>query len=346
MSFNNILGHDRQIAVLRRNIHTGQLPPAYLFHGEEGIGKLTLAREFAKALNCEAGAAEPCGTCRSCRNIEAGCHPNVSMLALEVNEKTGKLRQEIVIEQVRAAQEFLSLKAVGAGRKVLMVDGAHLLNANAMNALLKTLEEPPDESHVILVTSRPGFLLPTILSRCRAVSFQPLKPGLVAGLLAKSKGLTEGDAFFVASMTGGRVGAALEADPGELRQRRDAALGAFKAIAVAGTHGVIKQAEGAAKDKGLIEDMVLFGTLWFRDIMVILVGGPPALAYNTDMMGELDGWAAGMTAYDAESALRLLGETGRALERTFNRRLLAEDLFFRLKEEALVCPAPRDGCTI
>jgi DNA polymerase-3 subunit delta' len=348
MSFTDILGHDRQVAVVRRAVTTGQIPPAYLFHGEEGIGKLMLAREFAKALNCEGGAGpgESCGTCRPCRNIDAGCHPNVSTLTLEVNPDTGKLRQQIRIEQVRAAQEFLSLKAVGEGRKALIVDDAHLMNDNAMNALLKTLEEPPDRSHVILVTSRPNFLLPTILSRCRTMSFQPLKAGLVAGLLVDRKGMSEGDAYFAARMTGGRVGAALEVEPDALRERRSHALDMLSSLSDAGPDKVVKLAEEFAKDKAGLEDVVFFGTLWFRDLLVILVGGDAALAYNTDIMDKVDAWAARMTAYRAESALTLLKETGRALERTFNRRFLAEDLFFRLKEEALDNPALHNRCTI
>src|SRR5512143_4152358 len=112
MAFSRILGHERQIEVLQRNIKTGQIPPAYLFQGDEGIGKRMAAIEFAKAVNCGGGlfGDVPCDTCQNCRNIEAGCHPNVSMLALEVNQDTGKMRQEIVVKQVRAAQHLLSLK--------------------------------------------------------------------------------------------------------------------------------------------------------------------------------------------------------------------------------------------
>jgi len=336
MSFTDILGHERQIKVLRRGITTGQMPPAYLFHGEEGIGKRLVATEFAKAVNCE-GGAEPgtsCGTCRPCRNITAGCHPNVATLAIEVNPETGKLRQEIVISQVRKAQEFLSLRAVGSGRKALIVDGAHLMNEEAMNAFLKTLEEPPDGSHVILITSRPGFLLPTILSRCRSISFQPLGEGLVAGLLEKEKGMPEADARFVARMTGGRVGDALASDPADMAVRRKDSIDTLKKLLAAPGPAVLKKAEEAAKKDSWLEDFVFFGTLWYRDVLVLMVGGDASLAYNSDMADELEGFAGAMTARGAEVALACLQETGRAFGRTYNRRILAEDLFFRLKEEA------------
>jgi len=340
LSFSGILGHERQTAILKRNIVTGQLPPAYLFHGEEGVGKRLAAVHLARALNCT-GEREPgdsCGVCQNCRNIESGCHPNISMLTLVPNPDTGKMRQEIVIAQVRAAQDFLSLKAVGDGGKVLIVDDAHLLNTEAMNALLKTLEEPPDRTHVVLVTSRPNSLLPTILSRCRAISFQPLNEELVAGLLVREKGMAGGDASFVARMTGGRVGAALAADPSDLSTRRGGFLDTIGSLPEKGYADVLKAAEEAAKDEGMLGDLVFFGTLWFRDLLLILVGGDAGLAYNKDLDDELMRWAETVTPNRCEEALVLLREAGRALERTYNRRLLAEDLFFRLREEARALP--------
>jgi DNA polymerase-3 subunit delta' len=334
MSFSGILGHDRQIAVLKRNIVTGQIPSAYLFHGDEGVGKRLVAQEFAKALNCT-GEREPgdsCGICQPCRNIDAGCHPNIATLTLAVNPDTGKMRQEIVIGQVRAAQDFLSLTAVGDGRKVLIIDDAHQMNTEAMNALLKTLEEPPHRTHVVLVTSRPGSLLATILSRCRAISYQPLNEGLVSSLLMREKGMDEAGASLVARMTGGRVGAALSADPADLAQRRKKFLDLVGSLPERDYGEILKDAEEAAKEEGMLDDFVSFGTLWFRDLLVILVGGEPGLAYNRDMAGELLRWSETTTPYRCEESLALLKQTGRALERTYNRRILAEDLFFRLKE--------------
>lgn len=337
MSFSNILGHERQIAVIRRSVGAGRIPPAYLFHGAEGVGKKQVAMVFAQAVNCT-GEHEPgdsCGECHYCRNIAAGCHPNVTTLAIEVNPDTGKPRQEIVIEQVLAAQEFLSLTSVGEGRKVLIVDDAHLMNEKAANAFLKTIEEPPPMSHVVLVTSRPNALLPTILSRCRSVSFQPLPEELVAGFLVRTRGMDEEGASLVARLTGGRIGAALAEDADELAGRRSEFLKLMAAIAGRTHAELLKDAEAAAKKDGALEDFVSFGTLWFRDLLVILVGGGAHMAYNRDMSAELIRWAGMTNEYRCEEALSLLRQAGRSLERTLNRRLLAEELFFRIKEEAL-----------
>jgi DNA polymerase III subunit delta' len=337
MGFSDIIGHGRQIEVIRRSIANGHLPPAYLFYGDEGIGKRLVALELAKTLNCTSPGpdGDACGECRDCRNIESGCHPNVSVLAVEANEKTGRLRQEIVIDQVRSAQEFLSLRAVGEGAKLLIVDGAHLLNEEAANALLKTLEEPPDGSHAVLVTSRPGSLLQTIHSRCRSIGFAPLGEPDVAAALVSMRGMQEGDARLIAKMTGGRLGLALGTDADELRQRRGSFIGLLGQLAEGGDARLLKRAEEASKTDGALEDLVFFGTLWFRDVVVILLGGGAELTYNDDMLDELEAWADRLSLSRCEDAIGLLSALGRSLERTFNRRLLAEETFLRVREEVL-----------
>ncbi len=341
MGFSDVIGHKRQIEVIRRSIATRRLPPAYLFHGEEGIGKRLVAVQLAKALNCTSPGPdfEPCGGCRDCRNIDSGCHPNVSFMSLETNEKTGKLRQEIVIDQVRAAQEFLALRAVGSGGKALIVDAAHLMNEEAANAFLKTLEEPPEGSNVVLVTSRPGSLLPTIISRCRSVGFAPLGEADVARALTEMRSMDGGDALMVARMSGGRLGSALDTDPEELRKRRAAFLDVLGLLDGGGDAALLKKAEALSKADGELENLVFFGSLWFRDLMVILVGGSAGMTYNGDMVDELSRWADQISLGGCENALELLAGLGRSLERTFNRRLLAEETLFRVREDVLARPA-------
>ncbi len=338
MNFSSILGHKRQIEVIRRDMSTGQLPPAYLFRGEEGIGKKLAALALAKALNCPSPApdGDACGVCQSCRNIDSGCHPNVMTVALEMNPDTGKMRQEIVVSQVRAAQEFISLKSVGHGRKMLIVDDAHIMNKEAMNAFLKTLEEPPDSSHVVLISSKPDSLLPTVLSRCRAIGFSSLGEEAVAGLLMERKGLSHDTALIAARLTGGRPGDALAVEPSELMERRGDALKLIARLPGLALPQVLKEAEKASAEGGVLEDVVNFGSAWFRDIMILSAGADYSLAINRDLTDELRIWVGRIGGWRSEEAITLLEQTGAALTRTFNRRLTAEDLFLGLKTEILV----------
>jgi DNA polymerase-3 subunit delta' len=162
MSFNDIIGHDRPVQVLKRALAGGTVAHAYLFSGDEGIGKRMTARALAAAVNClERGPEGGCGTCPSCRKVAAGSHPDVHLLAPD--------GAEIKIDQIREVQSDLSLCPFEGAKKVLIVDGAETMNDASSNALLKTLEEPPGETVIILVTSRPQGLLPTIRSRCQEV---------------------------------------------------------------------------------------------------------------------------------------------------------------------------------
>ena len=256
-------------------------------------------------------------------------------MALEVNPDTGKMRQEIVISQVRAAQEFISLKPVGGGRKALIVDDAHMMNEEAMNAFLKTLEEPPDSSHVVLISSKPDSLLPTVLSRCRAIGFSAPGEEAVARLLMERKGLSHETALMAARLTGGRPGDALSVEPSELAERRSGALKLLKKLPDLSLPQVLKVAEKASAEGGALEDVVNFGSAWFRDIMILSAGANESLAINRDLTDELRVWVGRIGGWRSEEAIILLEQTGAALRRTFNRRLTAEDLFLRLKTEIL-----------
>ena len=152
-----------------------QLPHAILLHGRAGLGKYQLAQAFAKLLLCEHrvdGATAACGACPSCHWFEQGSHPDVHILqpsAMDETDEAGPERKKsewISVEQVRHAIDFVQLSSHRNGLRVVLVNPAETMNAAAANALLKTLEEPPENSLLILVSHQASRLLPTILSRC------------------------------------------------------------------------------------------------------------------------------------------------------------------------------------
>lgn len=151
----------------------GRLGHALLLQGEQGLGKRAVADALAALLLCsqpESGRA--CGRCRGCTLLAAGTHPDMKCVELEVNEKTGKLRAEIVIEQMRRLGEWFALTPQLGGAQVAVVDPADLLNRSAANALLKTLEEPAGNRYLLLVTHRAHRLPATIRSRCQRFEFR------------------------------------------------------------------------------------------------------------------------------------------------------------------------------
>ncbi|HET6439177.1 MAG TPA: DNA polymerase III subunit delta', partial [Anaeromyxobacter sp.] len=232
MPFSELIAQEHALAALRAALGRGVLHHAYLFGGPPGTGKGRAALLFAQAANCEGGTpgpagyrVDPCGTCRPCRKIEADNHPDVIHLAEErVMAKAGRWEpkpgrspsKDIVVDQVRDLVDHrLSMKRFEGRRRFVLVDPAEAMNPQAQNALLKTLEEPPDETTLVLVAGNPDALLPTIRSRCLRVAFHPIPDELIVARLT-GEGRTPEAAGLAAALAGGSLGRALALEPAEL----------------------------------------------------------------------------------------------------------------------------------
>jgi DNA polymerase-3 subunit delta' len=169
MRFNDFIGNAKIIARLRSKLREGRFPHALIFSGPDGVGKRTCALMLAKALNClESGPDDFCDACSQCRKIDSGIHPDVLMIGLEEDAS------EIKIGQIRDLLGTLGLRPMEGSHKVFIIDPADAMNQASANALLKGLEEPPEDSHFILLSSSPQSLLLTVRSRCQTYPFSPL----------------------------------------------------------------------------------------------------------------------------------------------------------------------------
>jgi DNA polymerase III subunit delta' len=212
MSFKDILGHQRPITLLQRAIRNEKVVNSYLFLGNEGIGKKAVALQFAKALNCLEGEAErgdACDHCASCKKIDSALHPDVSVIEPE--------GQYIKVDQVRQMQRQLAYKPYEGRHRVCILTAADRMAPHIPNTLLKTLEEPPLHTVIILLANNSKFILPTILSRCQSIRFNPLPINMVSKWLMEGKSLNEAEAHLLASLSEGSPGKALEIQE-EIRQ--------------------------------------------------------------------------------------------------------------------------------
>jgi DNA polymerase-3 subunit delta' len=228
MSWNEILGHDSQLERLRKSAEGGRLAHAYAFVGPSGVGKRRFAFELAACLLCENHAdadLEACGECASCRQVAAGTHPDLFAVSLIQGKRELVIKQFIGEDETRGKEGLcydISLKPMSGRRRVAIIDDAEALNDVSANALLKTLEEPPPHSVLILIATSADLLLSTIRSRCQSVAFQPLSTAHVRQLLVR-EGVTddEGEAAQAAGLCGGTLDAARQLLDPALRSLRE-----------------------------------------------------------------------------------------------------------------------------
>ncbi len=167
MSFEDVNGQERAAGSLKTAIRKNRPAHAYIFAGPDGCGRSLLARNFAKALNCGYPSASPCGSCPSCVKIDNDTHPDVRWIRKDPDSR------EIKINQIREIEAGMILKPYEAAYKVFIIVEAERMNPAASNAFLKTLEEPPRDSVVVLITRKPQDLLPTIVSRSQVIRLRP-----------------------------------------------------------------------------------------------------------------------------------------------------------------------------
>ena len=203
MSFANIKGQDGVIKRFRNAVKNDRLASAYIFAGPEGVGKLLFARELAKYLFCESGAGDSCGICPSCRKTSSAAHPDLSIIATAPHEK------EIKIEHIRELQKQLYLKPLEGNKKIFIINDAHKLNESSANCFLKSFEEPPRDSIIILITHNLSKILATIQSRAVIVHFRPIDDEIIKETLATDMKLGSRDASFIAAVSAGSLSRAL-----------------------------------------------------------------------------------------------------------------------------------------
>ena len=264
MQFQDFQGQSQHIERLRREFAAHSFSHAYLFTGPAGTGKRSVARLAAAAALCR-GEDKPCGVCGPCRRVAAGTHPDVHELLPE----TGK--RDIGVAVVRAALSEVSVRAFEDGAKVFLVPQADRLSPQAQNALLKTLEEPPDGTVFILCTDKPSALLPTVASRLRIIRFHPLSQEAATQRLMQL-GVPQARASALAALTGGLIGPALAMDEGAIDARKQLQSRIFSIRRVSDIPAVAAQYKDEKLDRQAFLDS-LEGIV--RDLLAARASGVP-----------------------------------------------------------------------
>jgi DNA polymerase-3 subunit delta' len=316
MAFDSVHGHERIRALLARSLAAGRLPPALLFAGPDGVGKRRLALALAQALICERAGEDACSACAPCSRVARGIHPDLVLVE--------PVTSAIKIEQVRDVALAIGSRPFEARARAFVIDDAHAMTEQAANALLKALEEPPATSHVVLVTSAPQALLPTIRSRCQILRFGALPVGVLEGVL-RNEGMLEDEARLRATLACGSLGAARDFESEAYRALRDDLMGLLDAAPRA---GVLERVEAAERLEA-VEDPPLALTALrslLRDVAALREGARPERLLNPDVASRLQPVARGPLGARAEALAAAAGEAQTSLRENANRALVFEVL--------------------
>ena len=336
------IGHDKAVKTLTRALDDGRVSHAYLFVGPPQVGKMTLAMDLARAINCVSdeqpnmfGETEPkpCNQCVQCDRITRDLHTDVRVMALGEDSR-GHTRTLISIDQVRDVQYEASLKPSAGKYRVFIFDGAEHLSLDAANALLKTLEEPPDQVVLILIARDTNRLLPTISSRCQTFELRPVKQTVIVDLLKSQHGADEETAEEVARLSEGRIGWAMQAvgDPSILKGIEEK-IATVESVVQAGMEVRFEYAENLARaftrDRDAVRKELALWLEWWRDLIVVKEG-VPRFVKHLARLDTLEASAGKVTVEQIAKAVRAIEETTRFLDRNVNSRLALENMMLAI----------------
>ena len=299
---NTIIGYQNIVTQLQSAVNSERVAGAYLFAGEQGVGKETVALYFANLILCESsdGASVPCGECRACRKIKSGNHPDLQIIRPD--------GAQLKIDQIREMQQQISYQPLEGPRKVYIIANSERMNVYTANSLLKTLEEPPAASTIVLLTENVNAILPTIRSRSQILTFYPMPIDELAAALVDRFSTDKEDAHNAAILSRGIVGKAITLVEKGISDRQEIPeiLEATDLIAA------FRLAEQFEKDLDSLDELIT----WYRDLLLIQQGAPKELITHTGAVDRLQSLAPRYSHIRLQRAIKTVFQTKSLLQRT------------------------------
>lgn len=324
--FNSIIGQEQMIEHFKSAIEMDKVSHAYIIQGDYDSGKKLMASVFAKALQCEQKGTEPCNHCTSCLQADTGNQPDIIYVS---HEKPNSIGIHDVREQINGS---IGIKPYSSDYKIYIVDEAEKMTAEAQNALLKTIEEPPAYAVIFLLTTNLGKLLPTILSRCVILNIQPVKDELIKRHLL-SLGVEERQAEFCTAFSMGNVGKAIRvATSEEFNEIKNDCVHMLKYAKDMQVYELIQAVKELTKYKLQIYDYLDFMLMWYRDVLLLkATGNANSLIYQEEYSSIRD--RGNQSSY--EGIQKIIEEIEKAkvrLRANVNFELTIELLWLTIKE--------------
>lgn len=325
--FNDILGANSIKEHLTNAIAMDKVSHAYIFNGEEGLGKLLVAKVFAKMLQCEAEENKPCNSCHSCIQAESGNQPDIIYVSHEKPNSIG-------VDDVRIGLvQDIAIKPYSSRYKVYIIDEAEKMTVQAQNAILKTIEEPPEYGVIIFITANADAFLPTILSRCVMLNFKPVRDEEVAKFVQRKCMVPDYQAKICAAFAQGIPGRAVRlAENGsfeELREKIIRLVKELKNMDIADLSAWIKELSQMGIDDNDFFDIL---AVWFRDVLLFKASNDPNALIFKESLNDIKKTAQSSSYEGIEIILNSLDKAKQRLKANVNRDLTMELLLLTIKE--------------
>lgn len=328
VGFNNIIGHEEIIKHLKSAIKTGKVSHSYIFTGEPGSGKKLLAGTFAMTLQCEEDGTEPCQKCDSCKKAIGKNHPDIIMVN---HEKPGTISIDEIRDQVI---NDVAIKPYCSPYKIYIIADAQMMTIQAQNALLKTIEEPPEYAVIMLLTDNADSLLPTIQSRCVRLDLKVVDDSLVKSYLMEKLHVPDYQAEIDASFAQGSIGRAKEAATSEEFSKMT--QNALKILKYANTMEVYELTEAIknlSAEKQSINDYLDIFQFWFRDVLMFKATKEIDNLVFKQEINYIKEQASERSYENLEKILEALEKTKVRLHANVNFELALELLFLTIREK-------------
>ena len=328
VGFNNIIGHEEIIRYLKNAMQTGKVSHSYIFTGGAGSGKKLLATTFAMTLQCEQGGTEPCQKCESCKKAIGKNHPDIIMVN---HEKPGTITIDEIREQVI---HDVAIKPYCSPHKIYIIPDAEMMTPQAQNALLKTIEEPPEYAVIMLLTQNADALLPTIQSRCVRLDLKVVDDSLVKKYLMEHLQVPDYQAEIDVSFAQGSIGRAKDAATSE--EFSNMTQNALKLLKYANKMEVYELADEIKKlseEKHNINDYLDIFQFWFRDVLMFKATREIDNLVFKQEINFIKEQASQRSYENLEKILEAITKTKVRLRENVNFELALELLFLTIREK-------------
>nr|WP_296441853.1 DNA polymerase III subunit delta' [uncultured Acetatifactor sp.] len=327
--FQDIIGQQQIKEHLQNAISTGKISHAYIINGEKSSGKEFIAKVFAMALQCERGGTEPCQECRSCKQALSGNHPDIIKV---VHEKPNTISVDDIRTQVNGD---IAVKPYSSAYKVYVINEAEKMTPQAQNAILKTLEEPPEYAVLLLLTANVNSLLPTIRSRCVVLDMKPVADSLVKEYLCRQLAVPDYKAEVCAAFARGNVGKAkMLATSEEFENVKAEALALLKYIQDMDLNEIVAAVKKIMQYKLEIQDYLDICAIWYRDALLFKATSDMNHLIFREEIQALRRTAQRSSYEGIENIIKALDTAKRRLDANVNFELVMQLLMMTIQENS------------